>query len=81
MNILRLLLIAFFSFLVITVASFIYLEWWQALLVSVGTFVLIFYGIRWYLLSIMKRMMKMSQGMFDIKSRVLRDARVEVHSV
>ena len=38
------LLAAFFVFVVGTIAAFVYLDWWQALLVSLAIFVTLIYG-------------------------------------
>jgi hypothetical protein len=68
-------------FIAVTVAAFIYLVWWQALIVSAATFLLMILGARWFLIATMKRMMNFAHDMVDVKSRVLRGAKVDVHSV
>ncbi len=78
---LRYLLFAFFAFIVATVAAFVYLTWWQALLVSAGTmFVLVRFG-GWYLRIRLKGMARFASQLIQGKSGVLRGAAVEVHSV
>ena len=78
---LRLLLLGLFVFLVVTVAAFVYLEWWQAILVSFLTFVLFVYSVKYLIRYAVSRLGRMAADLFQIKSQVLRGARVEVHSV
>lgn len=74
-------LIALFVFLVITVAAFVYLTWWQAILVSLATFMAMLYGIKWFAISALKRMARMAGELIEVKSRVLRNATIDVHSI
>lgn len=76
-----LLLAALFAFVVVTVAAFVYLEWWQAILASGATFVLVVVGLKYLFRSVVGNLGEMAKGMFDEKSRVLRNAAVDVHAV
>ena len=78
---LRLLLFALFVFLVVTVAAFVYLEWWQAILVSFGTFLLIVYAGKLMVRSAVARITNFASELFRVKSQVLKGATVDVHSV
>ena len=57
--IVRVLLLGLFVFLVVTIAAFVYLEWWQALLVSFLTFVMLIYGARYLIRYALARLGKM----------------------
>ncbi|HET6575946.1 MAG TPA: hypothetical protein VFG68_20260 [Fimbriiglobus sp.] len=81
-----LLLAALFVFLVATVAAFRYLDWWQALFVSAGTFLLLVSAGRWLVrhavrMTITRFGEEATKGLIDVKSRVLRGATVDVHAV
>ncbi len=81
-----LLLAALFVFLVVTVAAFRYLVWWQALLVSEVTFVALVLVGRWLIRRAIRNTVNRigeaaSRGFLDAKSRVLRGATVDVHAV
>ena len=78
---LRLLLFALFVFVVVTIAAFVYLEWWQAILVSFATFMLLVYGAKLMVRSAVARIKNFASELFRVKSRVLRGATVDVHSV
>jgi hypothetical protein len=80
-QIIRLVLLGLFTFLVVTVAAFRYLEWWQAILASAATFLLLIYGAKLLIQSALGRMGELAAGMFRTKSQVLRNATVDVHSV
>ena len=71
----------FFVFVVATVAAFVYLDWWQAVLVSLATFLALIYAAKQVVRSTFKNFRKLAEGMFTEKSRVLRGATVTVHSV
>jgi hypothetical protein len=81
MLILYFLLFAFFTFIVVTVAAFVYLDWYWAISVSLITMLtLVKLGgafLRWRL----RRMATMFQDIFKVKSQVLHGAAVEVHSI
>ena len=76
-----LILAALFTFIVVTVAAFVYLEWWQALLASATTFLLIVIGARFLVHRTIGNMMNLAKGMFDGKSSVLRNSTADIHSV
>jgi hypothetical protein len=80
-----LLLAALFVYLVVTIAAFVYLEWWQAVLVSAATFLALVLGGRWLVRYTIRtavgRFGEMAKGLFDGKSRVLRGATADVHRV
>jgi hypothetical protein len=80
-----LLLAAVFVYVTVTVAAFVYLPWWAAVPVSALTFVSLVVGGKmlgkWWLRSLVGRAGDVAQGMFDVKSRVLRGATVDVHAV
>jgi hypothetical protein len=80
-QIIRLVLLGLFTFLVVTVAAFRYLEWWQAILASAATFLLLIYGAKLLIKTAIGRMGEFAAGMFRTKSQVLRNATVDVHSV
>jgi hypothetical protein len=80
-QILRLILLGLFSSLVVTVAAFVYLEWWQAILASAAWFLLLIYGAKLLIKSALGRLGEFATGMFKTKSQVLRNATVDVHSV
>lgn len=76
-----LILAALFTFIVATVAAFVYLEWWQALLVSATTFVLLVIGARFLVYRTIGNMMNLAKGLFDGKSGVLRNSTADIHTV
>lgn len=77
----QLLLAALFVFVVATVAAFRYLEWWQAILASAATFGMLVFGAKLLIKSFLGNLGNMAKGLFEIKSKVLRGATVQVHSV
>ncbi len=77
----QLILAGMFVFVVATVAAFRYLEWWQAILASAATFLLLIFAAKVLLRTAIGRLGDMAMGMFDVKSRVLRGATVQVHAV
>ena len=76
-----LILGGFFVFIVATVAAFVYLDWWQAILASLGTFLTLIFVAKQIVRSTFKNLRKMAEGVFTQRSEVLRGASVEVHSV
>jgi hypothetical protein len=90
-QIVRLLIAALLVFVIVTVAAFRYLEWWQALLASGFTFLLLTYGAKVLIRYSIRRLtggLDFSKGfegiaasMFRTKSRVLKNATVDVHAV
>jgi hypothetical protein len=77
----QLLLAALFVFVVVTVAAFRYLEWWQAILASAATFILILFGAKLLIKSVIGNLGNLAKGLFETKSKVLRGATIQVHSV
>lgn len=80
-RILGFLLFGFFTFVVVTVAAFVYLEWWQALLVSGLTFLFEIAVARAMFLTAVGKFGNLAKVLFETKSSVLRGATVQVHSV
>ena len=80
-RILGLLLFGFFTFVVVTVAAFVYLDWWQALLVSGFTFLFEIAVARALFLTAVGKFGNLAKVLFETKSVVLRGATVQVHSV
>ena len=78
---LRFVLFALFVFVVVTIAAFVYLEWWQAILVSFATFMLLVYGAKLMVRSAVARIKNFASELFRVKSRVLRGATVDVHTL
>ena len=81
MNVIRFVLVALLVFIVGTVVAFVYLEWWQALLVVLAMIVVMAVGLKFVIKSFIGNMGKAMVAMFEAKSRVLRGATAEVHSV
>ena len=79
--VIRLVMFCMFVFLVVTVAAFVYLEWWQAILASLGTFIIMSWVAKKLALSTFKGMMRFANELIETKSRVLRGATIDVHSV
>ncbi len=76
-----LILGGFFVFVVATVAAFVYLDWWQAILASLGTFLFLVFVAKQVIRSTFRNLRKVAEGMFTRKSATLRGATVEVHAV
>jgi hypothetical protein len=77
----QLILAAFFVFVVATVAAFRYLEWWQAIIASAITFFLMVFGAKMLIKSFLGNLGNLAKGLFETKSKVLRGATIQVHSV
>lgn len=77
----QLILAALFVFVVVTVAAFVYLEWWQAILASLVTFLLMVFAAKLLIKTALGRLGDLAKEMFRTKSRVLAGATIEVHSV
>ncbi len=78
---LRFMLFAVFVFLVATIAAFVHLEWWQAILVSFGTFMLLVYGAKLMVRSAVARIKNFALEHFRVKCSPLKGATVDVHAV
>jgi hypothetical protein len=81
MTIIRLFLAAVFIFILVAVFSFIYLKWWQALLVCAAVLVLFVVAVRVAINLFVRKLGKAVGGMFDQRGQLLKGAVVEVHSV
>jgi hypothetical protein len=79
--IIRYVICSLLLFVIFTVAAFRYLEWGQALLICFGMIAAFFFGLKLIIKSFMNNLGRTLLAGFDIKSRVLRGAGVEVHSV
>ncbi len=75
------LLAALFGYVVVTVAAFRYLEWWQAILASAVTLGLIVLGGKLLVRAALGRLGAMAQGLMAGQSKALKDATVDVHAV
>jgi hypothetical protein len=82
---LYLLLAALFVYSVVTIAAFVYLPWWQAVLISWVTFLLLVLGGRWLVRytvrTAVNRLGEVTRGLFDADGRVLHGATADVHAV
>ncbi len=81
MKIIRLVLIAILLFVIITVVSFVYLKWWQALAIVLAMIVGLFLYVRYLIANIGKILGKAMIRMIEVKSKVLRGAEAELHAV
>jgi hypothetical protein len=81
LKILRYLLCGFLIFVVLTVLAFVYLKWWQALIVVLAMIVTIAVSIRYLIKNLGKMLTSSMIKMFEVKSQVLRDAEIDLHSV
>ena len=81
MIIIRFVVISLLLFVIITVVSFVYLQWWQALLITLAMIAAFFVGLRFIIKSFMDNLGKSMLGMFEVKARVLRGATAEIHAV
>lgn len=90
-QIVRLFLAGLLVYLMVTVAAFVYLEWWQAIAASMLTFVVLVQGAKFLIRYAIRRVtggFDLSQGiegfavnMIRTKSQVLRGASADIHSV
>jgi hypothetical protein len=80
-KIFRLILLAVVLFVTITVVSFVYLKWWQALLIVFAMIVAALLGLRYLISNIGKFLGKAMLKVFEVKSKVLRGATADVNSV
>src|SRR4051812_44748836 len=81
MKIIRLILLAVVLFVVVTCLSIVYLKWWQALIVILGMVACMIGAVVYVIKNFSKIAAKWMVKIFEVKSRVLRGAEVEVHSV
>jgi hypothetical protein len=81
MKLLRVVLFGVLVFIALTVVAFIYLPWWQALIVVLAMILAIVMGVRFLLRNLGKILSDSMLKMFEVKSQVLRGAQVQVNSV
>lgn len=81
MIIVRFLLLALLVFIVVTVAAFAYLQWWQALIVIVAMIFAFFAGMKLIIRSFLSNIGKAVMAGFELKSKVMQGATANVHSV
>lgn len=81
MKIIRFLLVSFLVFVVITVAAFVYLKWWQAMLVMAALIAGIVLGVKLIIRSFGNMLGKAMIQAFEVKAAVMKGATAEVHSV
>ena len=80
-RILYFLLAALFVYVVVTVAAFVYLQWWQAILASAVTFILCVLSTQWLIKSTFRQFGEIAKEAMSGHTRVLRGATADVHSV
>ena len=80
-----LILAGLFVYFTATIAGFVYLEWWQAILSSMFAFVGVVFGVKFVIKSMIRQTFSnigdSMKGLFDVKSKVMRGASVDVHAV
>ena len=76
-----LILAALFVFVTATVAAFVYLQWWQAILASAATFVMLVLSAKYLVRYFVGSLADIAKGLFEAKSRVLRNATADIQSV
>jgi hypothetical protein len=81
MAIIRFLLVALLVFIAVTVAAFVYLEWWQALLVILVLIFAMVISIKFLIRSFFSNIGKAMMAGFEMKAKVLKGAIAEVHAV
>lgn len=81
MPLIRILLIGLVAFITVSVFAFIYLIWWQAILLTIAAFVLMNLVVKRLAMRSLKGMMQFATDLVQIKSQVLRGAKIEVHSI
>ena len=81
MMLIRFVIVALLLFVVVTIASFVYLQWWQALIVIALMIVGIIVSLKLVLRSFIDNIGKAMIAGFEAKARVLRGATAEVHAV
>ncbi|MCZ2341854.1 MAG: hypothetical protein LC104_08665 [Bacteroidales bacterium] len=81
----QILLTLLLLYLAIVIGAFVYLVWWQALCVSIGTIFVFFLALRLVVMIYLPRYFRYRAGgiqdLMEQHSAVLRDAAVEVHSL
>jgi len=80
-SILKFIFAALLLFIVVTIAAFVYLPWWGALLVVLAMVVAVVGAIKYITANLGKMLGKAMLKAFDVKSQVLRGADVTVNHV
>ena len=78
---LKFLLASLLLFIVVTIAAFVYLEPWQALLVVAGMILAVFFAIKYVMRNLGKILGNAMLRAFETKAMVLRGAEVAIHHV
>ena len=81
MRILQYILGILLLFVIFTVAAFIYLKWWQALIVVFVMIIAMVLGVKYIIRNLGNIMAKSMIKIFEVKSQVLRGADATIHSV
>src|SRR4051794_15006016 len=81
LKLLRVVLAGFLAFVVLTVLAFVYLQWWQALIVVLAMIVTIVMGVKLIIRNLGRMLSNSMVRLFDVKSQVLRGAEADLHSV
>ena len=81
MAIIRFLLVALLVFIAVTVAAFVYLQWWQALIVIIALIFAFVFAAKFIIRSFFSNIGKAMMAGFELKAKVLRGATAEVHSI
>jgi len=79
--IIRFLIIALLVFIAVTIAAFVYLQWWQALIVIMAMIFAIMFSFKLIVRSFFSNIGKAMFAGFEIKAKVLRGATAQVHGV
>ena len=81
MTIIRIFLAAVVAFIFIVIVSFIYLKWWQAMLVCTTVLLLMMLAVRVAVQLFVRKIGRSVGNVFEERGALLRGAAVEVHSV
>src|SRR5688572_14902015 len=81
MAIIRFILVALLVFIAVTVAAFVYLEWWQALIVIIALIFAFVFAAKLIIRSFIGNIGKAMMAGFEMKAKVMRGATAQVHSV
>src|SRR5687768_2172424 len=81
MAIIRFLLVALLVFIAVTVTAFVYLKWWQALIVIVAIIFALVMAFKLIIRSFIGNIGKAMMAGFEMKAKVMRGATAQVHSV
>src|SRR5688500_13936773 len=81
MAIIRFLLVALLVFVAVTVAAFVYLQWWQALIVILVMILAFVFSVKFMIRSFFSNIGTTIMAGFEMKAKVLKGATAQVHSV